>query len=225
MLGVETWLEVGWGVWCGGLLLFGMVRGPLPDDDAMSNDADLVEAVRGGDATAYRGLVEKYQGRVYNVIYGMVRNREDAQELTQETFVKAFRNLHGFRSDARFYTWLYRIAMNLAIDLTRRRKRTPISGMDEDVGIRDARGEIADVHNIDSPRKVLERKQLHKAIMDALDQLPEQQKQVILLREVEGLSYREIADVLDLAEGTVMSRLFYARKKLQKVLEAEHARW
>jgi RNA polymerase sigma-70 factor (ECF subfamily) len=225
MLGVESWLDLGLGAWWAGVALLGMVRGPVPEDDAMSTDAALVDAVRAGDATAYRGLVEKYQGRVYNVIYGLVRNREDAQELTQETFVKAYRNLHGFRSDSRFYTWVYRIAMNLAIDFTRRRKRAPISGTDEDIGVRDSRGEIADVHHIDSPRKALERKQLHRAIMDALDQLPEQQKQVILLREIEGLSYREIAEVLDLVEGTVMSRLFYARKKLQKVLEEERATW
>ncbi|MCB9663485.1 MAG: sigma-70 family RNA polymerase sigma factor [Alphaproteobacteria bacterium] len=187
-----------------------------PDDDL--TDAALVERVRDGDATAYRGLVEKYQTRVYHVIYGMVRNREDALDLSQETFVKAYRNLHGFRADSRFYTWLYRIAMNVAIDFTRRRARAPVSGLDEAVAARDADGTIAAVHHEGSPRKALERKELHGAILDAVEALPEQQRQIILLREVEGLSYKEIAEVLDVPEGTVMSRLYYARKKLQAEL-------
>jgi RNA polymerase sigma-70 factor (ECF subfamily) len=195
-----------------------MVRGPTPSDGSMETDAEMIEAVKAGDATAYRGLVEKYQGRVYNVVYGLVRNREDARDLTQEVFVKAYRNLGGFREDARFYTWIYRIAMNLAIDFTRRRNRSPVSGLEDDIASRDADGGIAEVHHADNPRRALERKQLYKQIMDALELLPEQQKQVILLRELEGLSYREIAEVLDIAEGTVMSRLFYARKKLQGIL-------
>lgn len=200
----------------------GMVQGPSPDT-AMSTDAAMVRAVQQGDATAYRGLVEKYQQRIYHVIYGMVRNREDARDLTQDTFVKAFRNLDGFRADARFYTWLYRIAMNVTIDFTRRRARAPVAtGAEEDVGERDANRGIADRTRDDNPVRDLERKQLHTAILDAIGALPESHRQVVLLREVEGLSYKEIADVLDIKEGTVMSRLFYARKKLQEALGPLH---
>lgn len=199
-----------------GFGLLGTLRGPVPDD--MDSDDALVAAVRKGDATAYRGLVEKYQGRIYNVLYGMVRNPEDAKDLTQETFVKAYRSLHTFREDSRFYTWIYRIAMNLGIDFVRRRQRSPVSGLDEGIAGRDADGQILAAHHEDGPRRLLERKRLYGAIMDAVQELPEQQRQVLLLREVEGLSYKEIADVLDIAEGTVMSRLFYARKKLQSVL-------
>lgn len=219
MLGLETLVELASVSWIFAGALFGMVssRG-----GAMETDAEMVEAVQAGDATAYRGLVEKYQGRIYAVMYGMVRNREDARDLTQEAFVKAYRNLHGFRADSRFYTWLYRIAMNLAIDFVRRRGRAPVSaGAEEDVTLRDASRGIEDADRIDGPRRELERKRLYGAIMDAVDELPENQKQVILLREVEGLSYKEIAEVLDIAEGTVMSRLFYARKKLQARL-ADH---
>ncbi len=218
MLGVESLLDVPWCSWLAALPLLGMVRGPVPNDATMESDAEMIEAVKAGDATAYRGLVEKYQGRIYSVLYGIVRNREDARDLTQDAFVKAYRNLASFRADARFYTWLYRIAMNLGIDFTRRRKRSPVSGLEEDIAARDEDGGISELHSTDSPSKALERKQLYKAIMDALETLPEQQKQVILLRELEGLSYREIAEVLDIAEGTVMSRLFYARKKLQGIL-------
>lgn len=201
----------------------GMVDGPRPvkDDDSMSTDLALVRAVKGGDATAYRGLVEKYQQRIYHVIYGMVRNQEDARDLTQDAFIKAFRNLERFREDSRFYTWLYRIAMNVTIDFTRRRARAPVSaGAEEDVAVRDADRGIEDTHRNDGPGKQLERKQLHTAILDAIEQLPDTHRQVILLREVEGLSYKEIAEVLEVKEGTVMSRLFYARKKLQEMLSS-----
>lgn len=181
-------------------------------------DLEMLLRVKEGDGTAYRGLVEKYQGRVYAMAYGMVRNREDARDIAQEAFVKAYNNLGKFRLESSFYTWLYRIAMNLAIDFTRKRKRRATSGFDDEIAARDEHGGIAEIHHEDSPRKVLERKQLHARIMDAMEKLPDDQRQVVLLRELEGLSYREIADITGIPEGTVMSRLFYARKKLQKLL-------
>ena len=184
-------------------------------------DAELLRAVIEGDTTAYRGLVEKYQGRVYSMVYGMLRNREDARDVTQEAFVKGFRNLQSFRLESSFYTWLYRIAMNLAIDHTRKKKRQAAAGFDEGIAARDLDGAISELHHGDSPRKSLERKKLMSVIMDALEKLPADQKQVILLRELEGLSYKEISDIMEVPEGTVMSRLYYARKKLQKLL-ADH---
>ena len=198
-----------------------MTTADVSRDDAATSraaDAELLQAVLDGDATAYRGLVEKYQGRVYAMVYGMLRNREDARDITQEAFVKAYKNLKSFRLESSFYTWLYRIAMNLAIDFTRKRKRQGTTSFDEAVASRDQDGGISEVHHGDSPSKKLERKQVYKQIMDALEKLPADQKQVILLRELEGLSYREISEVMDIPEGTVMSRLFYARKKLQKLL-------
>ncbi len=181
-------------------------------------DAALLRAVLDGDTTAYQGLVEKYQNRVYAMVYGMVRNREDARDITQDAFVKAYRNLQGFRLESSFYTWLYRIARNLAIDHTRKQKRQATGAFDEGVAARDGDGGIHEVHHQDSPRKALERKQLYARIMAALDKLPPEQKEIILLREVEGLAYKEIAEVMEIPEGTVMSRLYYARKKLQKLL-------
>lgn len=188
---------------------------------AREEDAAMVKAVLGGDSTAYRGLVEKYQTRVYSMVYGMIRNREDARDLTQEAFVKAFNNLKSFRLEASFYTWLYRIAMNVSIDFTRKRKRREVAGFEEDIANRDADGGIDEIHHQDSPVKSLERKQLYGRIMDSLEKLPADQKQVILLRELEGLSYREISEVMGIPEGTVMSRLFYARKKMQSLLAGE----
>ncbi len=203
------------GGWPLGLLLLGMVRSASGEAD----DLALVRAVRDGDAAAYRGLVERYQTRVYHLVFGMVRNREDAKDLTQDAFVKAFRSLHTFREDSRFYTWIYRIAMNLTIDFVRRRAKGPVAGADEDVAVRDGTGAVDEIHHNESPRKALERKELQGAILDAMSKLPEDQRQVVLLREVEGLSYKEIAEIVGVPEGTVMSRLFYGRKKLQQVLQ------
>jgi RNA polymerase sigma-70 factor (ECF subfamily) len=199
-----------------------VVTPSVQDERAASREADaeMLRAVLAGDATAYQGIVEKYQGRVYALLYGMVRNREDARDLTQDAFVKAYRSLEGFRLEAGFYTWMYRIAMNLAIDFVRKRKRRDVVGFDENIAQRDEDGTIAEVHHEDGPGKALERQQTLARIMAAMDRLPEDQKQVVLLRELEGLSYKEIADVMGIPEGTVMSRLFYARKKLQTLLSA-----
>jgi len=193
------------------------------DDRSASREADheLIRAVLAGDGTAYRGLVEKYQGRVYTMVYGMVRNREDARDITQEAFVKGYRNLESFRLESGFYTWMYRIAMNLAIDFTRKRKRREAGVFDEGLATRDEDGGISEVHHEDGPSRQLERKQLFGRIMNAMEKLPEDQREVILLRELEGMQYKEIADVMGIPEGTVMSRLFYARKKLQKLLAGD----
>jgi RNA polymerase sigma-70 factor (ECF subfamily) len=189
---------------------------------SLEADREILEAVLGGDGTAYRGLVEKYQTRVYGMVFGMLRNREDARDVTQEAFVKAYRNLETFRLESSFYTWIYRIAMNLAIDFTRKRKRRETTGFDEGVATRDEDGSIAEAHHEDGPGRQLERKRLFARIMDAMQELPEDQREVILLRELEGLQYKEIADIMGIPEGTVMSRLFYARKKLQKLLASDH---
>jgi RNA polymerase sigma-70 factor (ECF subfamily) len=189
--------------------------------DSREADRVMVLAVREGDTTAYRGLVEKYQTRVFQMVYGMVRNREDARDITQDAFVKAYKSLHSFRLESSFYTWIYRIAMNVAIDFLRKVKRQPTTEFDEQVASRDAEGSISNLHHADSPSKTLERKRLYSRIMDAMQKLPEDQRQVVLLRELDGMSYKDIADVMGVPEGTIMSRLYYARKKLQKLLTEE----
>jgi RNA polymerase sigma-70 factor (ECF subfamily) len=189
--------------------------------ESRGEDTQMLRAVLAGDPTAYRGLVEKYQNRVYGMVYGMLRNREDARDVTQDAFVKAYNNLGSFRLESSFYTWLYRIAMNLAIDLARKQKRRKTSSFEDEVGTRDETGGIDEIHHQDNPRRALERKELYARIMEALDKLPDDQRQVVLLRELEGLSYKEIAEVMDIPEGTVMSRLFYARRKLQQLLAGD----
>lgn len=189
--------------------------------DARAEDREVVEAVLAGDPSAYRFLVERYQGRVYAMLCGMVRDREEARDLTQDTFVRAFHNLDRFRLESSFYTWLYRIAMNLAIDHGRKASRVKATEFDDGVAAKGVDGVLDPGHNTLNPARALERKRLHARIHAALEELSPEHRQIILLREVEGLSYKEISDVLELPEGTVMSRLFYARKKLQTALKDE----
>jgi len=185
-----------------------------------AQDMKLVERIRAGDANAYAQLVQRYESRIVALLVGMVRNREDAQDLAQQAFIKAYRNLDRFRGTASFYTWLYRIAFNLAIDFKRRAKNKP--GVEFDEGrLHTEGGVLPDPrHGSDSPDRELERSRLRALLRNAIDELPKDQRAVVVLREVEGLSYKEISEVVDCPEGTVMSRLFYARKKLQELLLA-----
>ncbi len=187
------------------------------------SDADIVRAVQAGDTGAYRAVVERYQERVYAVLYGMVRNREDARDLTQETFVRAFQNLKSFQGQSSVYTWLYRIAMNTGLDHLRRQKQRAHDAFEDGVATREMGGAMSEGSHRDGPVRTLERKRLHAKLLDALQALPEDQRQIVVLREVDGLSYKEISEVLDIPEGTVMSRLFYARKKLQAALAEDRA--
>ncbi len=185
-----------------------------------AEDAALVERVIQNDQAAYRLLVERYQGKIYAVAYGVLQNREDAREVTQEAFIKAYRNLPGFRRDSSFYTWLYRITVNLAIDFRRKAYRGRETALDE------ARITPEDAHHtgprpLATPSQNYDRKQLGTKIRKAIDSLPHDQRTAIVLREIQGLSYKEIAETMGCAEGTVMSRLYYGRKKLQSILKDE----
>ena len=182
------------------------------------DDSQLVQAILEGNSNAFKGLVEQYQTRVYNVIYGMVHNREDAKELTQDTFIKAYKKLDSFQIGTKFYTWLCRIAVNTTIDHIRRMKLRQTTEFDENIAVSQD-GSIDDSHYSDNPEKKALNDELKKAIVEAIDQLPEDQKQVLILKEIDGLSYKEIAEIVGVPHGTVMSRLFYARKKMQEILE------
>lgn len=182
-------------------------------------DGELVAQAQAGDRDAVQQLLERYERRLLSVIIGMVRNPEDAREILQETFVRAFRNLDGFKGESSFYTWIYRIAMNLAIDHQRRGNKRPLVEFDDTVGMKeDAVGEGSATLGID-PFKSVRSRELGKKIFEAIESLTPDHRAVILLREIDGLSYEEISEVLDCSLGTVMSRLHYARKKLQSRLQ------
>jgi RNA polymerase sigma-70 factor (ECF subfamily) len=178
------------------------------------DEAELIERSRKGDSAAFGVLVERYQRRVVGVAQAVVHNQDDAIELAQETFVRAYENLSKFESRSSFSTWLYRIAANLAIDFWRREGRhIVLHGEDAD-------NEIAKLPTVTGDSfKEVSRSELSSRLKQALEELTPEHRAVILLREVEGMSYDEISDVLQCPRGTVMSRLHYARTHLRKILK------
>ncbi len=189
-------------------------RRPSPE-----RDAHLVARARRGDQNAFRQLVLAYQERIFVVVRSMVRNQEDARDIAQDVFIKAYASLGSFRGQSSFYTWLYRIAVNMAIDFRRKMDRKPSSAYDDQREADGAEGAFVPDARQFSPERALKDKELGRHIMEAVDQLPEEQRTAIILRELEGLSYKEIAEVMGCSQGTVMSRLFYGRKKLQERLK------
>jgi RNA polymerase sigma-70 factor (ECF subfamily) len=184
---------------------------------------DLVRLAGSGDKEAFRELVERYQRRVLAVVMGMLHDREAALEVTQETFIKAFRSIGRFKGDASFYTWIYRIAVNLAIDHQRREWRRPIGESTRNTGSDGQSEDLLDRIGDDDPRadpfEATKDGELRARVLEAIEELTPDHKAVILLRELEGLSYEEISRVMQCSKGTVMSRLHYARKKLQARLK------
>jgi RNA polymerase sigma-70 factor (ECF subfamily) len=178
-------------------------------------DGELVERARRGDREAYRGLVERYQRKVAALALGMLRNREDALDIVQDTFTKAFQSLDRFKGDSSFYTWIYRIGVNLCIDHQRRESRyVQVGGDQDDPGEEVAPPSAEDLER-DEPFETARSTEIGTHLVEAINELTPEHRAVILLREVDGLSYEEISQVLDCPKGTVMSRLHYARRQLQ----------
>jgi len=181
----------------------------------------LVHRAQAGDRAAFKELFERYHRRVYAVALSVLKVPQDAHDVVQEAFVKVHRHLPDFQGNSSFYTWLYRISMNLAIDQLRRRKSARQVDYDDTVGRAEQGDDAAGLAvNIDrgDPGKTHSRKELASKLRAALATLPEYHQQVILLREVEGLSYEEIAKIMKVPKGTIMSRLFHARRKMQAAL-------
>ena len=183
------------------------------------NDGQLVERARQGDREAFRGLVERYQRKVAALAIGMLRSREDALDIVQDTFTKAYQSLDRFKGDSSFYTWIYRIAVNLCIDHQRRESRYVKMGTDMDDAGDDLVPPSPEDLERDEPFERARSAQIGVALQEAVEELTPEHRAVILLREVDGLSYEEISHVLDCPKGTVMSRLHYARRHLQTRLK------
>ena len=184
---------------------------------------ELVRRVQKGDEAAFRELFEMYHRRAFAVAIGVVKNKQDALDVVQDAFIKVHKHVHNFQGTSSFYTWLYRIVMNLSIDHVRRQKKG--RDLDYDDRVRREDDEVAGDGALlpsvldGNPRKTVLRRELAEAIQAALDDLPEYHRAVILLREVEGLTYEEMARVLEVPKGTIMSRLFHARRKMQESLQ------
>jgi RNA polymerase sigma-70 factor (ECF subfamily) len=188
----------------------------MPGPEERADDRALVERATRGDREAFGALVQRHQDRVFNLAYQVVRNREDALDVAQEAFVKAFTSLPSFKGESSFTTWMHRIVVNLAIDALRRRRRGDATTYDDRRAVSDDAGET--LMAPDDPATAMEARQLRTLLGRGIQALPPAHRAVLILREIEGLSYEEIARAVGCSLGTVMSRLFYARRKLQKVL-------
>lgn len=181
-------------------------------------DRALIERAAKGDARAFAQLVARHQRKAHAVAYGIVRNAEDAREVTQDAFMRVYRHLNDFEGQASFSTWLYRIVFNLSIDLIRRRSPTKAVEIDDRTELDGAPHELLPYRGDRDPFVSLDRARIVDAVQKCLDQLPPYHRTIIVLREVEGLSYEEIAETMEVPKGTVMSRLFHARRKMQRLL-------
>jgi RNA polymerase sigma-70 factor (ECF subfamily) len=179
-------------------------------------DRELILRAQRGDRPAFEELVERHQRRAFSIALGLVRDEQDASEIVQEAFLRVYRGLDAFNGAASFFTWLYRIVKNLSIDLMRRpawqRELGGELAEDQTEALFLARLAEAD------PEDTLRRRELAAAVGKAIEALPPYHRAVILMREVEGMSYEEMAVAAGVSKGTIMSRLFHARKKLQRVL-------
>lgn len=189
-------------------------------DASAPSDAELVQRSQRGDTAAFEELVTRYRERVFGLAYGLARNEHDAQDLCQEAFIRAWRSIGRFRGQSSVYTWLYRITTNLTIDMVRRRSRAKMVEFDDGVG-RDPERERRGVELVGGtvPSDEAFRSDQRAAIERAMEQLTPDHRAVVLLKDFEGLEYKEIAQVVGCSPGTVMSRLFYARRHLQRLLK------
>jgi RNA polymerase sigma-70 factor (ECF subfamily) len=196
-------------------------------EEASAKDSDAIERALSGDISGFKELVERYEKRVYNVSLAVLGNPEDAKDVTQEAFLRVYQRLESFRGESSFYTWLYRVAFNLSVDLSRKRYRSRELGFAEreqgsplDSGVRlETVSESSFSGSLVSPNQAYERSELSARLKQALAELSDEHRAVISMRELEGLSYTEIAEAVGISKGTVMSRLHHARKKLQQLLK------
>jgi RNA polymerase sigma-70 factor (ECF subfamily) len=183
-------------------------------------ELDLVKRAQAGDTGAFDQLVSRYRARVFGMIYNMVHNEQDAWDLTQDSFLKAWKSIVRFRGQSSFYTWIYRIVMNVTIDSLRKKQiRGGGAEFDDAIQLREIDPASRTVPRAGAlPHERMEHKEIRSRIDAAIAQLSPEHRAVILMKEIEEMQYHEIADSLGCSIGTVMSRLFYARKKLQNLL-------
>lgn len=183
-----------------------------------ATEKNLVELSAGGDIEAFETLIQTHQKKVYNIALRMTKNPEDAQELAQDTFVRAFVAIKKFRCEASFSTWLYRIAMNVCTDFLRKRNKAVVISMEQGAVGSENEQPIQLPEEGPGPDELSEKRQLKKLVKQAMDSLSAEHRQVLVLRDLMDLSYKDIAHTLDVSEGTIKSRINRAREGLKQVI-------
>jgi RNA polymerase sigma-70 factor, ECF subfamily len=188
-------------------------------DSVEPDDRALVKRCQAGDSGAFNELVVRYRSKAFMMVYGMVQNEQDAWDLAQDGFIKAWKSIHRFKGESSFYTWLYRIMTNVTIDSLRRKGIHGEAEFDDRIAPANVEPASRTTPAADPlPYEKLERRDIRQRINDAIAKLSPEHRAVIVMKEMEDLQYSEIAEILECSIGTVMSRLFYARKKLQVLL-------
>ena len=204
----------------------GPVGSPEPDIPLSDPDEDfrLVALAQQGDMTAYDALVTRHRGRIYAMIRNMIHQEADAWDICQDVFIKAWKALPKFEAKARFSTWIYRIAHNAVYDWVRKRKIQSVGELNDEIFTREKidSGSFTTPSGGESPDDTMVQSELRMKIEAALAKLSTDHREVVILNDVQGLSYKEIADAMSCSLGTVMSRLYYARQKLQAMLKDEY---
>ena len=181
------------------------------------NDTELIERFQQGDTAAFDTLFTRYQKRTYRLVQRFISNREDALDLTQDAFIRAYQGLGDFKSQCQFYSWLYRITVNLCIDFLRKKSRSEVLLYDSDESGELPMANIPDLRS-ESPAKAVENKELRTHIRKAVRRLPPKQRQIFILRHWDGLSLKDIAAVVGRSDGTVKAHLLHAHRNLRKHL-------
>ena len=185
------------------------------DEDKKNEDTELVALAQKGSTNSFNKLVDKYHSRIYSLTYQMTSNREDAEDLTQEIFIKAFEALPRFKGRSSFYTWLYRIGINKTINYRKKRNRNrPISidALDQDITYDEV---YAELDSKDSPLRHMGLNELQVKLNEAMQRLSLKHRTVVVMHDIEGIPHDEIAKIVGVSVGTIRSRLFYARRQLQ----------
>ena len=191
-------------------------------DTQVPPDAEVVERARKGDHAAFRVLVERYEGRAFRLALRVLRDEEQARDAVQDAFIKVYGSLDRFEGRSGFYTWLYRIVMNQCLDRKRRDKSDREVEWKDEIDSQPSEGAppLAGDPAPGGPEVQVSRLELRRIVAEAIEALPDDARRTIQLREIDGLSYKEIAEALGIPKGTVMSRLHYARRRLQEILRA-----
>ena len=188
----------------------------MTDNDMASSDEELVSLSQAGDLDSFNQLVVRWERPIYALAYRVIGRKEDARDVAQETFLRAFRALKGFKGQAKFSSWLYRITLNLCRDWIRREKRAPVSQAPEGIDIIELAGEEIPSETIE---QLVGRRQLGRAVSKAMALLPEEQRTAIILKEYHGLTFQEIAELLDCPLSTVKTRLYQGLSVVRRQLE------
>lgn len=194
-----------------------MTTTPPSDESAVPEPEDhvLIRRARDGDLSAFDELVTRYHGKLYGLIYNMTSNKEDTEDMVQDVLTKAYQSLPKFKGNSSFYTWVYRIAINRTINFLKKRKRKQALSLDDVEGGLERDPAYVELSSRESPVRDVGIQELQERLNTALQTLSEKHRTVVVLHDVQGVPHHEIAEMLGVSEGTLRSRLFYARKQLQ----------